>query len=180
MSKPIYLVAATALAMFTMPLTAQDLSVEPAQKPATQVDIAGFLALSAEVARYRQARLIEREDFFALAAKEGVLLLDTRSAADFAAGHVEGAINLPFSEFTDEKLREVIGEDQQRIILIYCNNNFSDDTPPIMVKRRQLALNIPTFINLYGYGYKNIWELDGVIAVKDVAWISAADQLSGT
>ncbi len=30
-----------------------------------------------------------------------------------------------------------------------------------------LALNIPTYINLYGYGYKNVYELGEMIDVKD-------------
>lgn len=30
-----------------------------------------------------------------------------------------------------------------------------------------LALNIPTFINLYGYGYRNIYELDELVNIND-------------
>ncbi len=30
-----------------------------------------------------------------------------------------------------------------------------------------LALNIPTYINLYGYGYQNVYELSEIIDVKD-------------
>lgn len=30
-----------------------------------------------------------------------------------------------------------------------------------------LALNIPTYINLFGYGYKNVFELDELVDVKD-------------
>ena len=30
-----------------------------------------------------------------------------------------------------------------------------------------LALNIPTFINLYGYGYRSIYELDELVNVHD-------------
>lgn len=30
-----------------------------------------------------------------------------------------------------------------------------------------LALNIPTYINLYGYGYRNIYELDELVNVND-------------
>lgn len=30
-----------------------------------------------------------------------------------------------------------------------------------------LALNIPTYINLYGYGYKNVFELNELVDVKD-------------
>lgn len=145
---------------------------------APQVDFASFLELSAQVAPYREARLLAAEDFFARAAEDGVLLLDTRSAANFQMGHIEGAVNLPFSEFTDEKLRAVIGDNPNRAILIYCNNNFSDNVAPLMLKRAPLALNIPTFINLYGYGYKNVWELDGVISTKDVAWVGMFDKLS--
>ena len=42
------------------------------------------------------------------------------------------------------------------------------------MKRISLALNIPTFINLYGYGYENIYEL-GVLTEttnEDVNWVS--------
>ena len=43
-------------------------------------------------------------------------------------------------------------------------------------KRLQLALNIPTFINLVGYGYENVWELAEVIRTDGpgVNWVAAA------
>ncbi len=152
---------------------AQDAPV--AQTAVPQIDYAGFVGLTAEVAEYRQKRLLERGAFFAKAAEEGALILDTRSAAAFQAGHIKGAINLPFSDFTDEKLAKVLGTNTSRPILIYCNNNFSDNRQPIALKRAPLALNIPTFINLYGYGYKNVWELDGVMSVAEVDWVADPD-----
>ena len=38
-----------------------------------------------------------------------------------------------------------------------------------------MALNIPTFVNLHGYGYGNVWELADVIRTTDpgVAWVSS-------
>jgi hypothetical protein len=30
-----------------------------------------------------------------------------------------------------------------------------------------LALNIPTYVNLYGYGYRNVYELDELVKVDD-------------
>lgn len=39
---------------------------------------------------------------------------------------------------------------------------FQSQEKPIM-----LALNIPTYINLYGYGYRNIYELAELVNVKD-------------
>ena len=56
--------------------------------------------------------------------------------------------------------------------IIYCNNNFTDNIAPVRSKRARLALNIPTFINLYGYGYENIYEL-GILTETtnaDVNW----------
>ena len=34
-------------------------------------------------------------------------------------------------------------------------------------KPRMMALNIPTYVNLYGYGYQNVFELDELLDVKD-------------
>ena len=137
----------------------------------SQIDYDGFVELTGKLVSYRQTRLLAKEDFFRRTAQADALLLDTRSAAAFAAGHIEGAVNLPFSDFTDEKLRQVIGPDRDRPIFIYCNNNFSDDATPVVAKKAPLALNIPTFINLYGYGYENIWELEGIMATAEVAWV---------
>ncbi|WP_164116334.1 rhodanese-like domain-containing protein [Sphingorhabdus sp. Alg239-R122] len=145
-----------------------------------QVDYAAFAELASNIAGYRQSRLVGFDDFQKLAGQKGVLVLDTRSAAAFAAGHIEGAVNLPFPDFTDEKLANVIG-DTGRTILIYCNNNFSNDRAPVVTKRAPLALNIPTFINLYGYGYRNIYELNDVVDMDDsrVRFVKASRDAEG-
>ena len=109
-----------------------------------------------------------------MAAEPNTIILDARSRYAFEMGHIEGAVNLPFSDFTDEKLAEVIPSKQTRV-LIYCNNNFSDDAEPIPLKRISLALNIPTFINLYGYGYEDIYELGVLTETTNdyVNWVAA-------
>ncbi len=85
-------------------------------------------------------------------------------------------MNLPFSDFTDEALREVIGKNPNRPIYIYCNNNFTDNAAPVVTKRFDMALNIPTFVNLHGYGYGNVWELGGLVSTKQLG----ADWVRGT
>ncbi len=45
-------------------------------------------------------------------------------------------------------------------------------TEPLVLKLEEntstsLALNIPTFLNLYGYGYRNVYELGELLDVKD-------------
>lgn len=139
------------------------------------IDYDGFAALTAELGKVRAQHRLSLDEFLARAKAEDAVLLDTRSAAAFAAGHLDGAVNLPFSDFTDKKLAEVLGKDRTRAIYIYCNNNFSDDAEPVVAKRAPLALNIPTFINLHGYGYTNVWELADVVAMSDVPWVSPAE-----
>jgi phage shock protein E len=140
-----------------------------------QVDYAGFAQLTGDLAKVRQTHRLGWREFARRARAEGALLLDARSADAFARGHLKGAVNLPFTDFTDEALREVIGANTRRPIYIYCNNNFRDHRAPVMLKRAPMALNIPTFINLHGYGYRNIWELADVIGTGDagVEWEAA-------
>lgn len=152
-------------------LSVAPLQAAPNSEP--QIDYPGFLDLSEQVAAVRAGRLIDLAEFRQRAAQPETLILDTRSAAAFAEGHMAGAVNLPFSDFTDAELLAVIGNNPDREILIYCNNNFSNNIRPIMTKRAPLALNIPTFINLYGYGYRNIYELGEIVDLYDppVRWV---------
>lgn len=141
---------------------------------AAAIDYDGFLILSEEVAKIRANRLVDLDKFNRMASKPNTIVLDSRSADAFAAGHIDGAINVPFSDFTDERLASAIPDPDVRI-LIYCNNNFTDDVSPIPVKRSALALNVPTFINLYGYGYENVYELGDLVPTDhpDVHWVTS-------
>lgn len=137
-----------------------------------QIDYASFRQLTVEVEPYRQQRLLSWPDFVAAAAEPGVLILDARSAQQFAEGHIDDAVNVPLPEFSVDRLAEVIGR-ADRPILIYCNNNFSNNVRPVILKSVPVALNISTFIHLYAYGYRNIRELDEVMDFNDpqVRWV---------
>jgi hypothetical protein len=139
-----------------------------------QIDYPGFVELAGKVGAYREARRLPWDSFSARALADGAILLDARSETAFAQGHIAGAINLPLPDFTAELLAEVLGPDRDRPIYIYCNNNFADDRVPVVTKKVELALNIPTFINLVGYGYANVWELADVIRTdgEGVSWVS--------
>jgi len=137
-----------------------------------QIDYQGFRSLTGQVEEYREGRLVSLADFQRMAGEPNTIILDARSADAFAEGHIDGAINLPFTDFTDQSLREALRDPNVRI-LIYCNNNFSNNQAPVMLKSVQLALNIQTFINLYGYGYRNVYELGDVVDFNDpaVRWV---------
>lgn len=48
------------------------------------------------------------------------MLIDVRSPAEFAAGHVEGAINLPLDRFVEAYPR--VAADPSRQIVLYCQS----------------------------------------------------------
>jgi rhodanese-related sulfurtransferase len=161
---------ALALAVFALPATAQErVTANP------QFDYAGFSRLVEELGPVREAHRLPWADFAALARAEGAILLDARTPSAFQRGHLRGAVNLPFTDFSAESLRELLGSDTARPIFIYCNNNFRDHRPPVILKSAPLALNIPTFVNLHGYGYTNVWELADLIGTTDpgVEWVSS-------
>jgi phage shock protein E len=137
-----------------------------------QVDYNGFRELTNNVDAYRAQRMISLADFQRMAREPNTIVLDARSADAYARGHIGGAINLPFTDFTGESLAATLRDPNVRI-LIYCNNNFSNDAAPVMLKAAPLALNIQTFINLYGYGYRNVYELQDTIDFNDpaVGWV---------
>jgi phage shock protein E len=159
--------AVFALALASAPLAA-------AQTPATpsRVDYAGFVSLTGELQTVRAAHLVSLDRFWALAAEGDTLILDARSRDAFARGHIEGAVNLPLTDFTAQSLAKTIGDPNRRL-LIYCNNNFVNNTDPVVTKQVRLALNIQTFINLHGYGYGNVYELADAVDFNSprVRWV---------
>lgn len=140
----------------------------------SKVDFDAYDSLVQEVKQYRKDRLVNLQTFLAYAKEPNTVILDTRSEKMYKRKHVKGAIHLNFSDFTQENLRRLIPSPATRI-LIYCNNNFDGDQvafatkssrPTVKTKKEvTLALNIPTFINLYGYGYKNVYELSDLVSV---------------
>lgn len=138
----------------------------PALSTAGAIDFGGFVEISTEVLRVREDRLLPLEQFLALAVKPDTLLLDTRSESAYGAKHLAGAVHLNFSDLTEDSLARTVGP-RDRTVLIYCNNNFSDDQKPFPSKKPAAALNIPTFVSLWTYGYRNVYELGELLEQSD-------------
>lgn len=134
--------------------------------PKSDVDYPGFVKLTIEAEEHRKTHMVSLEDFLKLSKQKGVLVLDTRSEKMYKAKHIKGAVHLNFSDFTASKLAKVIPSKDTKV-LIYCNNNLDQDEMYFARKSAPLALNIPTFINLYGYGYKNVYELERLMSTKN-------------
>ncbi len=50
----------------------------------------------------------------------GALVLDVRSAGEFTAGHLPGAVNLPLSEIETAISRRV--KNKEQVVLLYCQS----------------------------------------------------------
>ena len=164
-----------------------------AEYPSAKVSFSDFKDLVSTVESHRIERLIDLDTFLSMSLDPDTIILDTRSANRFDRIHVKGAQHLNFSDFNQQSLTEVIPNPNTRV-LIYCNNNFdgnqidfttkvalppsldslnsSGSSGPAAQFQEQerpimMALNIPTYINLYGYGYQNVYELDELVDVSD-------------
>ena len=156
--------------------------------PPAKVSFDDFKGLVGAVETHRAKRLVDLDTFLKMSKEPNTIIFDSRSDFRYDRIHVKGARHLSFTDFTQGNLKGVIPDFNTRI-LIYCNNNFEGDQvdfpskialPPvfgsaesleqqfsIQEKPVMMALNIPTYINLYGYGYRNVYELDELVTVSD-------------
>ena len=86
------------------------------------------------------------------------IILDARSKEKYDLMHIKGALNLSFPDITVESLEQMLPDKKARI-LIYCNNNFVGEEKAFPSKAARASLNLSTYIALYSYGYRNVYEL---------------------
>lgn len=137
-------------------------------------DSTAFLKAAQEAEALRVTRRVSEADFVRMAKEEKTVILDARSRAHFDRLRIKGSKSLPYTEMAEATLRRLIPDTSTKI-LIYCRNNLPDEPafvgdpgslfpaefdPP---KFPSAGLNIPTYITLYIYGYRNVWELDPVV-----------------
>jgi hypothetical protein len=141
----------------------------PAQAPAPpnpNIDMNGHLRDANAAAEHRRTHRVSEGDFIKMSQESGTIVLDARSKAKYELLHIKGAINLSFPDITVESLKQTIPDKNTRI-LIYCNNNFKNAEAPFPTKAPAAALNISTFITLYQYGYRNVYELAPQVDPKE-------------
>jgi len=129
------------------------------------IDMGAYLRVSMEAAAYRQSHRLSEEGFLRMSREPGTIVLDARSAEKYALLHVKGAINLSFPDITVDSLQQTIPDKSTRV-LIYCNNNFTGAPKPFPTKLPSASLNLSTYIALYNYGYRNVYELGPLIDLK--------------
>lgn len=154
--------------------------------PKSKVSFDDFKQLVSAVEPHRAQRLVDLDTFLKMSREPNTIIFDSRSDFRYERIHIRGAKHLSFTDFTQDNLGKVIPDFDTRI-LIYCNNNFEGNpvdfaskiARPLprldaraqnfasQAKPTMMALNVPTYINLYGYGYRNVYELDELVDVND-------------
>lgn len=76
----------------------------------------------------------------------GYVILDARTAEEYAEGHIAGAVLIPYDEVPDRAESEL--SDKDGLILVYCRSG----------RRSKLAAEA-----LAGLGYTNVKEFGGII-----------------
>ena len=113
--------------------------------------IALFLLLSPFVtgcaspgaAAYRRVSMQEAVDM--MADEAGYIILDVRTAQEFASGHIPGAMLLPNEDIGTEEIAQL--PDKSQLILVYCRSG----------NRSKQAAD-----KLVRLGYTNIVEFGGI------------------
>jgi phage shock protein E len=139
------------------------------------IDMPGYLEVAEQAAAHRAERRVTEAEFMRLSREPGTIILDARSKEKYDLLHIKGAINLSFPDISVTSLASTLPDPSARI-LIYCNNNFetAQRTLPTKFETAQRAfptkvarasLNLSTYIALYTYGYRNIYELAPLIDI---------------
>lgn len=155
-----------------------------AQQEAELISFEDYETVMAMAKEHRKKRLLTLDEFVEKAKDSSVIILDVRSDSMYKMAHLKGAKHLNFSDFNQEVLDHFFAS-KDVTILIYCNNNFKYAPRQFMTKGltqvewdehrnwghfnipETMALTIPTYINLYGYGYRNVYELGETVSVFD-------------
>ena len=80
---------------------------------------------------------------------DGALLLDVRSLHEYASGHIEGAINIPVSNITQQVSK--LG-DLRTPVIVYCRSGARST-------RAQSTLRAQGFTQVYNLGGMRQWSM---------------------
>jgi hypothetical protein len=147
-------------------LTLAPLALRADPPPNPAIDMDGYLRVAREAAAHRAGRRLSEADFLRLSREPGTVVLDARSREKYDLLHVQGAVNLSFPDISVESLKRLLPDKSARV-LIYCNNNFRNAEQPFPSKLPTASLNLSTYIALYTYGYRNVYELGPRVDPKE-------------
>lgn len=112
----------------------------------TSIFLAGKLGDKKESEEIRAEVITAKEAKEIIDSETECVILDVREADEFAEGHIEGAIQLSYTEIDDKA--EYVLADKEQLILVYCRSG------------RRSAIAAESLLKL---GYKNVKDFGGII-----------------
>lgn len=109
-------------------------------------NIAGETELSAEKQEETSMVITAKEAKEIIDGSENYVILDVREADEFAKGHIEGAIQISYTELEDRAEAELPDKDQT--ILVYCRSG------------RRSAIAAQSLVKL---GYTDVRDFGGIL-----------------
>ena len=91
--------------------------------------------------------------------REGVLVIDVRSAAEFGSGHVVNALNIPLGELRERLPRHV--KEKSQVLLLHCLSGGRS-----AIAKQQIK----------SMGYPNVFNLGSLARAKQIAKDAAAER----
>ena len=153
-------------------------STEQANDQATIEEAAGAFDMQVAVAQYFENMpdhiyKIAQADFIEMVkADEAMTILDIRSAADYAEGHVKGAVNLPWGPAISDGLSQIPADQP---VFVYC---YTGQTAGQAVMTLNLAGFDARSVNLgWNLGISKVEGVDAVVTT-DETMLSATTEIN--
>ena len=92
--------------------------------------------------------------------KDGVVIVDTRSADEYAAGHVQGAVNIPTEDIVINVPVKNMLTSQKKIEKVMGSNGISNSTTVIAYDSNKMGASRLLW-TLFMYGHRDVKVVDG-------------------
>jgi rhodanese-related sulfurtransferase len=109
--------------------------------PATWIIVAAAVVLFFLLRRSGQISIKQAREYL----RNGALVIDVRSAAEYIPGHLPKALNLPLSEIEAILPRHV--QDKNRVLLLHCQSGMRSG----VARKKLKAMGYPNAFNLGSY-----------------------------
>jgi len=115
-------------------------------------------AVPGEAASVAGLPLLSLSEAKSLYHQSGTVFVDVRSATDYAYGHIEGAINMPYEEFADLLPQRLSQLRAGRALVVYCKSKDCGKSLWTAIRLHQEGL---TQAKIYPNGW-NEWVTNGL------------------
>lgn len=104
--------------------------------------------------------ILEAKELSDYIGKDGVVIVDTRSADEYAAGHVQGAVNIPTEEIVINVPVKNMLTSQKKIEKVMGSNGISNNTTVIAYDANKMGASRLLW-TLFMYGHRDVMVVDG-------------------